>query len=494
MADILLIQPRVEEADFLRTRPSLPLNLLHAVTLIDKRYRIRLIDQRTDKNWRRTLANELSSPTLCVGLTAYTGSMIGPGLEVSMLVKEKTDVPVVWGGVHASLLPEQTLRNKYIDMVIQGEGEVTFLELAEALEKGKSLRGIKGLWFKDNGKIYQNAPRPFLDLNDLPEIPYYLVDIERYMPLYRNALSLPLQTSRGCIHKCSYCYNTNYNRSEWRSLTAENTLKRISYLVDKFGIRSIYIIDDNFFVNLKRVERIAQGIIARNLNIEWQVQGPDFNLAARMDEAFLRIIEKSGCVRMSCGVESGSSIIRGMLTKGSDIEKIREINKLFSNFKIIIWYSFMAGLPGESREDLKQTIGFLFKLLKENKWARNSPIAKFVPYPGTPLAQSLERKGYRPPTSLEGWRDYDFKNFNHNNVPYISEEMKKILKTNALYITSFFLDKKLKEYNTLKIVKFLSNVYRPIAKFRVKHLFFKFWIERQIIDLLLRLINRGDKR
>lgn len=487
MADILLIQPRIGEMDFLRTSPSLPLSLLCAANLVNKEYQIKIIDQRIDKNWQKTLANELTRPILFVGLTAYTGRMIEYALEISQFVKERSKVPIVWGGVHASLLSKQTLENKYIDIVVQGEGEITLLELAEALKKGRSLKKIAGVWFKENGNIYQNPQRPFLDLNALPDLPYHLVCIERYMPIYRRKWSIPLQTSRGCIYNCSYCYNTVYNKSTWRCLTAENTINRIKYVVNKFKAESIYIVDDNFFIDLERVKMIAEAIIKENLNIEWQVQGVGFTEIEKMDDNYLKLLEKSGCVRLTCGLESGSARIRKILNKAISIERIGQINKRLSKFKIVVFYSFITGFPEETIVDLKKTINILFQILKENKMARNSPIYSFIPYPQTPLGKMVGKKGYRFPNELIGWKNFDWGNVGHEDVTYISDDLRKIVKYNFLYYLSFFLDKKLIEYETSKIIKILALIYRPIARFRTRHLFLKLRLERKIIDFFFKL-------
>jgi len=492
MADIIIIQPEIGKWDYLRTQPSLPLNLLHAATFVDKEYQIKFIDQRVDKNWQLTLKKELAKPILCVGLTSYSGKMIAHALEISEFIKEQSKVPVVWGGVHASLLPEQTLKNRYIDIVVQGEGEVTFLELARALEKGKSLEGLEGVWFKCNGEIYRNPPRPFLNLNELPEVPYHLVDVHRYMPVYRHRPSMPLQTSRGCICKCSYCINSIYRYSEWRPLTAENTIKKLKYLVSKFQVNSIYIIDDNFFVDLERVKKIAQGIINENLNIEWYVQGgPDFNSAEKIGDDLLGLLEKSGCVKISCGIESGSPRIREMINKDGSLEVIGKINRKFSKYNILVYYTFMTGLPGETIIDLKRTIRFLFKLLKENKNARSWPIHAFIPYPATPLTQSLNEAGYKLPSTLEEWMEYDFDNFSFNNFSYISNGLKKILMTNLLYLAPLFVDSKFKEYELPKIIEFFALVYRPIARFRLRHLFLRFMVEKKMMSLFLKLKSKS---
>ena len=95
---------------------------------------------------------------MCVGVTSTTGPQLRHALEVSQVVKARSDVPVVWGGIHATLLPEQTLERPEIDFVVQGEGERTFEELVAALERGGAVGDIAGVWRKEAGG--SSAARP----------------------------------------------------------------------------------------------------------------------------------------------------------------------------------------------------------------------------------------------------------------------------------------------------------------------------------------------
>ena len=110
--DVILVQPKLGEMDFLRTNPSLPLGLLSAATLISPKYKVKIIDQRISKNWKEILEANLNGGTLCVGVTSYTGTMIKCALEVCKFVRDISRAPIVWGGIHANLLPAQNLTNK----------------------------------------------------------------------------------------------------------------------------------------------------------------------------------------------------------------------------------------------------------------------------------------------------------------------------------------------------------------------------------------------
>ena len=123
-----------------------------------KGYKIKIIDERVDRNWKNNLISHLKKAPICVGTTCMTGSQIPHALKISSIVKNNSDVPMVWGGIHPSLTPKQTIENQLVDIIITGEGDYTFFELVEHLEKEKSLSNVKGLYYKINDKIkkYQN--------------------------------------------------------------------------------------------------------------------------------------------------------------------------------------------------------------------------------------------------------------------------------------------------------------------------------------------------
>ena len=127
MSDVVLVFPKSSFLEKAMKHVYLPLALLNSVVFVEKEYSVKIIDQRIDSNWKNNLLKELKKKPLCVGVTSLTGEQIKYALEISKIVKEESDVPVVWGGAHANILPEQTLRNEYVDFVIQGEGEILFL-------------------------------------------------------------------------------------------------------------------------------------------------------------------------------------------------------------------------------------------------------------------------------------------------------------------------------------------------------------------------------
>jgi len=171
--DVVLVYPKVRLDRPIWEEIRIPLGLLTIATPLDiAGYKVKIIDQRVEKYWKKILLDELKKEPICVGISSMTGPQIKYALEVSKLVKQNSNIPVVWGGVHPSLLPEQTLKNDFVDIVVQGEGEETFYELVRALKDKSTLNGIKGIWYKEDGKLKRNPPRPFIDLNQQP---FYLI-------------------------------------------------------------------------------------------------------------------------------------------------------------------------------------------------------------------------------------------------------------------------------------------------------------------------------
>ena len=472
MADVILIQPKIGSMDSIRSNPAPPLSLLHAAVYVNKEYKICLIDQRLNKNWKSDLENELKKQPLCVALTAMTGRQIKYALSASTLIKQKSNIPVVWGGIHSSLLPEQTLKNPNIDFVIQGEGELTFLELVKALKNKTQFNKIDGLWYKKSGKIKKNNLREFINVDSLPEIPYHLVDMQKYMPKYNGKKLLYLYTSRGCPHRCTHCYNNIYNRKKYRAQSAEKTLKRIEFAKTELKPDAIYFVDDNIFSDIKRAKKILKGL--KKSDLYWQSQGVEISTVNKMSEEFLKLINDSGCLRLAMGGESGSQKILNLINKKHTVNETIAVNKKLSHYNFIAFYNFIGGFPTETTKDLKKTINLIFELMKQNKNCRISPIYNFVPYPCTELAEYSKSIGYIPPSKLEDWIDYDWK---ISMLPF-SKEKKEFMA--SLYTVSLFLDKKFHEYDVPGVIRLLAELYRPFARLRVKNLFFRFMIEKEI--------------
>ncbi len=475
MSDVVLVMPIEGFWSELRKGQHLPASLLAASTLLDKEnYDVKIIDQRINPEWETDLKKELAKKPLFVGITSMTGPQIGNALTISKVVKDY-DIPVVWGGVHASLLPRQTLEHESIDLVVQGEGEVTLLELAKALEKRKSLSGLRGLWYKEGKRIVNNPPRPFVDLNDLPDLPYHLVDMNQYFSNFYGDKMISFFSSRGCPFRCGFCYNTVYNQRRWRSLTAKNTLDRLESLVNEFKLDGVWFRDDNFFVDKRRAASILEGV--KKYDISWGTSGARLDLLSQLDNKFIDLMNKSRCKFLFIGVESGSDRILNLIGKDITQKQIIKTNIKLRKLNAVQRCNIMIGLPTETKRDLEDTVSLALRLLRDNKNAIISQFQIFTPYPGTDLFDFVVKQGFKPPENLVDWSNYRFE---RTNIEWSDSDTADLLR--MLAFTSWFMDSKLEGLAKNKWLKILAKLYAPIARYRFRTLDARLPIEIKLAE------------
>ncbi|NQU56275.1 MAG: cobalamin B12-binding domain-containing protein, partial [Rhodospirillales bacterium] len=197
-------------------------------------YDVRILDQRAKPITMDSLRELISSDLICVGISSMSGTQIRNALSLARMIRELTggSVPIVWGGTHASLLPEQTLENEYVDIVVNGEGDESFLELVQALDKSQPLDGIQGILYTDGPKVIDTGTRPALDIETLLPVPWELVNVEDYihrdMYLRHKNRVLDLgQTSRGCPFDCGFCSSAEIRGRKWRAMSPEKSIDMI---------------------------------------------------------------------------------------------------------------------------------------------------------------------------------------------------------------------------------------------------------------------------
>jgi radical SAM superfamily enzyme YgiQ (UPF0313 family) len=336
-----------------------------------------------------------------VGITSLTGPAILDGVLVSRLAKEG-GAQVVWGGTHASLMPEQTLENPHIDFVVINEGEETFRELLTAIERHCAYDRIPGLGYKDAGKIRINAERPFLpDLDLLPMPAWDLVPVERYIYRYGKARrKLVMVTSRGCLFRCSFCYVMDFHKRKYRGRSAGRILEEIAYLQKNFGIDAVRFDDDLFVINRPRLREFCDTIHRRDIGITWESNCR----ADQVTPEFLDTVVRGKCHRLTFGLESGSERILKFLKKDLSVEQIRRAFGLIRDTHIRTAASFLVGVPTEGREDVEQSIA-----LAKNIKAHHTHFYPYVPFPGSPLAEYCVENGLiQYPGTLEGWANFEY--------------------------------------------------------------------------------------
>lgn len=442
----------------------MPLSLLAlAGPLIKNDYDIEIITEPLEPNWKKAVLTTLKEQPVCAGISAMTGNQITFGLKAARFIKDHSRVPVVWGGLHPTLLPRQTLENQNIDIVVEGEGEETFTELVSALKDRRPLAGVKNIWYKENGQIKETPKRDFIDLSLQTPLPYHL--LEKY-----GLRNLAVFSSRGCPNRCRYCYNATVHKRHWRALTAEETLRRIKDAIEtcRGQIDNIFFIDDDLFTDASRARCIVEGLIP--LNITWRAQARVDTLL-RLGENFPGLLAQSRCRMLHFGVESGSQKILDLIEKNIKIDDVIALNKRLSRYPIVPSYSFMIGFPTETIEDIRLTLRLAKQLRDDNPRAYKN-INIYGPYPGNELFDFAVTHGFIPPQSLEKWGLLNIKNV--TNRPWLDKQRAALLE--MLIFCSAFIE--MERFNSLPFpFSALARFYRPLAYARLKNLYTGFPVE-----------------
>lgn len=368
-----------------------------------------VVDTRIGRDWERRLLAELRARPLLVGISSMTGVQLKHALAVARLVRAcAPGTPVVFGGVHVSLLPEQTLAHPAIDMGIVGDGEVPLHALVAALEAGSpsAIAGVPGLVHKVTGPVVVNPRPPPLDLATLPLDRFEGVDVERYVfkraGLHsRRELDLG-ETSRGCSRRCGYCYNTAFHGGRWRGLGAAATIGMIRHHVDRYRLESVWLRDDNFFVDVDRAAQVIEDVARRGIGL--YLPGITVQEFRRLAPETLRTLGGMKGALLRFGVESGSDAVLRRIGKGIRADEILAVNRECARHGITPSYNFMVGFPGERPDDVLATVDLIKRLKRENPSAELNAVNLYTPYPGTPLFERYRAEHPEwVPASVEQW-------------------------------------------------------------------------------------------
>lgn len=298
-----------------------------------------------------------------------TTPQIPTAIRVSKRIKESNPRALtVLGGVHATVLSEETLLNSSFDICVMGEGEETMLEIVQ----GKPFSSIKGIAYEKNGGVEKNGSRPLIkDLDSIPFPAYHLLNIMEYAPAgYKMTGSVV--ASRGCPFSCIFCAQKEITQRTVRYRSQENVVSELSFLKEKYGLHTFCFEDETFTVNKKRVISLCRGI--RDLDIHFKCQGR----TDTVDLELLTTLKESGCFEIAFGIESGSQRILDILGKGATVQENRDAILTAKAAGLRTMAFLIAGSPTENEDSIQETIEFL-----EEVQPHACSVGMFTPYPGT---------------------------------------------------------------------------------------------------------------
>ena len=422
---VILFFPRVQPK---KHHHEIPLSLLALIPELRKRgYSVILIDERLDSHPLDRLEQSLTN-AVCVGISSMTGFQILGGISAAKRIRQLSDIPIVWGGWHVSLLPEESVKSPYVDIVVRGQGEVTFAEVVQAIEEKRDLSPILGVTYKKGERVAHTGDRPIIPLDDLDPMPYEFIPINKYHPHFSYLSSI------GCPMSCGFCADAVVYKRKWKAINPYRLAEEITHLSKKLSwrIKSIYFIDNNFFVDSRRIQIFCEEILKRGTKVVWEALGHPGQLA-RFDEGFYELIRKSGCYRILTGAESGSQTILDYINKKASVEDTLLFAEKCKRSHIVPVLSLMCGFPRSPKGDLKETVFFINEAKRVNRDVKIK-LFFFTPYPGSQLYQEAIRNGFQPPRSLEEWSRYTLSN---RNMPYLDPEYERF----SLWFTEKYFPK-----------------------------------------------------
>lgn len=403
------------EVDFDRYK-TVPIGVLSIATyLTTKGYQVEIVDGRPlpkRETWRRVEAALGDSLLVCIGANTV---QLKHGIAIADAIKEKyPSKPILFGGIHAIMFPTQTVEDKSVDYVAYGEAEQTVFELVEYLAKQKgTLAGIKGLAYKESGKVIINQPAPPIDPNTLPIPNYELLALEPYIQRdfmtnlgkIRKMRGIDISTSRGCPYKCNFCPMTMDTFKGYRSLELEKVFTLMDYLIPKYNIEHIWFTDELFFANRKKVEAICQHIIEKGYKLTWESNARvDQFREGLLDDTLLAILKKSGCYALRMGMESGSNRILELMKKGCTADRIEHAVKQCEKYGIIPVGNFICGFPTETKEEVLESAKMILRLKHISPNGLFYSPGLLRPYPGTEMYEICKEYGeYDEPKTLREW-------------------------------------------------------------------------------------------
>lgn len=464
------------------TMISPPLSLMALGGVLEQEgFDVVIYDQRVDKNAHEKVVSGLER-AIAVGISSLTGPQITDGSDLSKKIKgQNRAVPVVWGGWHPSLLPYQTIREPFVDVVVQGQGEITFVELLNAFRHNESYGHVRGIFYKKGGRIIETGKREIVDINQFPFLAYHLIDISKYpgRPYRPHGVQTTMRTQQGCPYRCEFCADPIVYKRKMVRYTPERIVDEIENLVKNYGVNEISFQDPIFILSVNHLKKFCEELLRRKLNILWSGTSR-YTTIARMNEGMLALLKKSGCHMLHPGVEAGSQEMMDKIKKDQKLDRLMVcVNKL-AKHKIIGLYSFIVGMPGEGDGEISK----VFQLVKQIKQIDREaivPVNFYTPYPVSPLYRKAIEQGFKEPDSLAAWKDFSARK---NKMPWVTQQMEdEVMKKDKYYLPAAFPSKIMNRKMREGWAKWLYRAFHAIAGFRVRRNWYAFDVDWKLLLL-----------
>jgi radical SAM superfamily enzyme YgiQ (UPF0313 family) len=450
-----------------------PLGILAVSTpLLRAGYQVRIIDSTITPNFQKRVLEEVDG-AICLCVSLVTGPMIRETVQMARAVKSLyPDLPIVLGGWHPSLLPDQTLAAEYVDVVVVGQGEDALLDVVQHLEAGESLKGIAGVGYKHNGRIVFNPSRPLRPLAEMPPKAYHLADFDAYQRVCGRRWAM-YTSSLACPYNCGYCTNDGVYGRKWNALGPAQVVEETTDLVSRYNLELLWIVDDNFLIDRERAVGIAESLVRKGVRFDWSIQAST-NLVVRLTVEELKLLRRSGLTQMSQGADTGSPKMMHLMNKDfQDLDTIYLAAEKLSAAGIRPSFNLIFGYPGETEKERRESVQLMMNI------CRRFPGAEFwtnifTPYPGSPIMKRAFELGIEVPKTLEGWADFFPR---YTVLPWLKGKEHLRVQNMREYMRVAFHRVPIGKYRVAALNRVLFDLISRPARWRLDHHVYSFPVE-----------------
>ncbi len=413
MRELVLVRPPVVhlKADFYGSIPGIPSGIAYlAASVRAAGFPVRVIDafgtapHRFFTFRRRYRARGLTPGEIAdltprdsiAGISVHCAGEHSMSCSIIRELKARAPFrPVIVGGYHATFVPDDFIAAG-ADYAVMGEGENRLPGLLAGLERGLGAEGLEGIAGRD-GKV-ERKTRYVVDLDSQPFAAVELLPLENYWklgyghgPVMRNVRYMNILTSRGCPYKCSFCQAPEMSGGRWLRKSPQRVLEEIRWHMDRFGVRDFHIQDENFAVDRKRVEEICRGLIDGGFGITFCF--PSGLKMETLDRELLELLARAGMRYFSLSPETGSRRVLELMNKTADIDRVPGLVSAASAMGVSTCCFFVAGTPGETDEDRRDTRRYIRRLARSGVDEVVMPV--MTPFPATASMNDPELQGFR---------------------------------------------------------------------------------------------------
>lgn len=321
--------------------------------------------------------------------------------SLSLLIKKcHPHSKIIAGNSVATSIPEILLVKTGVDIAVIGEGDLTIVDLLQALLESKPLEEVNGICFKKEGKVFWTKPRPLIkNISSIPFIDFSIFDTEIYiessktfvpepLPIPREEVrGLSINTARGCIADCTFCYHV-FKGKPYRYRSADSIIREIKLMIEKYSLNYVFFSDELTFFSKKQTLEFVQKIIDEDVHFYWMA---DCRAGLFNEESDVHIIKKmkeAGCVGVGYSLESSDPVILNKMNKRITLEQFKKQTQLFNKVGMKTWTGLVFGYPQETPETIKKT----FDCCIENEIYPS--VGYLLPQPGSPMYDYAIKHGF----------------------------------------------------------------------------------------------------